>query len=576
MKNNPTPPPSLMENKLTPPPSPMGGVGGGKPLALVTPLQRCNASNNSGRPRPLKPASFPHSPKRRESSKLIGTAETPSPKNNPQNKLTPPPSPMGGAGGGKPKPQKIRTRFAPSPTGNLHIGGARTALFNWICARQTGGEFILRFEDTDTARSTKEFAESIKKDLQWLGLHWDGEPQKQSARANRHRELAEQLLQSGAAYRCYCAPEELAAMREAQLARGESPRYDRRWRDSKKSPPPGIKPALRLKAPLSGESVFADAVKGKMTVANSELDDFVLLRANGAPTYNLANVADDMDGEITHIIRGDDHLMNTHRQLQLFSALGKKPPVFAHLPMILARAQNESGETIKDKKGETVYERMSKRAAAAGIAECRENGFLPEAVVNYLARLSWAKGDAEIFDANFLLAHFSLATVTPSPARHNPEKMQWLNREHLHNLPPEEANRRAKKLTNGELQISDEAAALILPRAETLRDFAHRAKFFQTAPPPNKELLVQHPLPDSFPALIAALDAIPESEWHPPAIKTAIQKTAKASGLKFPQLAMPLRVLLTAQKESPDITQTTALLGKPETLKRLSAFSEIG
>ena len=473
---------------------------------------------------------------------------------------------------------KVRTRFAPSPTGLLHIGGARTALFNWLYAKQHNGEFILRLEDTDTARSSEKFATSIMEDMQWLGLQWHGEVQKQTARASRHREAAMQLLQSGAAYQCYCTPQELTTMREQQLARGESPKYDRRWRDSKQTPPPGVQPALRIKMPPQGESVYEDAIKGAMSVSRAELDDFVILRANGEPTYNLANVVDDIDGGITHVIRGDDHLMNTHRQLQLFAAFNAAPPVFAHLPMILSRAHNEKGEPLSDDKGEAIYERMSKRESSAGISECRARGFLPAAMINYLARLSWSHGDAEMFDTNFLLKHFSLQAINHSPARHNAEKLLWLNREHLRALPADELNKMTKDYATAHAKetppptLTPAAAALIQPRAQTLSDMLTMSSFLRHRPPPDKTLLSRHPLPESFPALISALQSLPN--WTAPAIKDTIKTTAKESAIKFPALGMPMRILLTGAEESSDIAATAATLGKEETLARLNQSRE--
>ena len=462
----------------------------------------------------------------------------------------------------------VRTRFAPSPTGYLHIGGARTALFNWLFARQNGGEFVLRFEDTDAARSRQSYADGIMADMRWLGLQWDGEAKKQSQNADKHRQAAKQLLDCGAAYHCYCTPEELATMREMQLARGESPTYNGKWRDSKNPPPTGIKPVLRLKTATDGESVFADAVKGTMRAQCAELDDFVILRANGEPTYNLANVVDDMEGGITHIIRGDDHLMNTHRQLQLFSAFGKTPPVFAHLPMILSRAQNAEGAPLSDDKGEAIYERMSKRAAAAGIAELKTGDYLPAAVVNYLARLSWAHGDAEMFDGEFLLKHFSLSAINRSAARHNPDKLRWLNREHLRQTPPAKIKAMLKN-RYGE-DISEEVIALILPRAETLADINNQSAFFRTRPQVDNDLLNQYPPPPAFAELISALTNLPPQDWTAAAIKDTIKTTAKQAGIKFPDLAMPLRIKLTGKPQSPDIATTTALIGKQETLARLT------
>ena len=280
----------------------------------------------------------------------------------------------------------VRTRFAPSPTGYLHLGGARTALFAWAWARQQGGEFMLRIEDTDAVRSSREHSEAIINALNWLGLDVDQSPYFQSARRAQHVNLAEQLVAAGLAYHCYCSPDELAMMREEQLRRGESPRYDRRWRDSKQPPPAGVAPAIRLRMPLAGETKYTDAVKGEMCIDTAELDDLVLLRADGMPTYNFANVADDADEGMTHVIRGDDHVMNTFRQIHIYAALDKTPPIFAHLPMILCAAKDVGAD------GAVRYERMSKRHAAVDVMDYKEQGFVAAAMINYLARLSWSCG----------------------------------------------------------------------------------------------------------------------------------------------------------------------------------------
>ena len=263
----------------------------------------------------------------------------------------------------------VRTRFAPSPTGYLHLGGARTALFAWAWARQQGGEFMLRIEDTDAVRSSREHSEAIINALNWLGLDVDQSPYFQSARRAQHVNLAEQLVAAGLAYHCYCSPDELAMMRDEQLRRGESPRYDRRWRDSKQSPPAGVPPAIRLRMPLAGETKYTDAVKGEMCIDTAELDDLVLLRADGMPTYNFANVADDADEGMTHVIRGDDHVMNTFRQMHIYAALDKTPPIFAHLPMILCAAKDDTGAPLLGADGAVRYERMSKRHAAVDVMD---------------------------------------------------------------------------------------------------------------------------------------------------------------------------------------------------------------
>jgi len=314
----------------------------------------------------------------------------------------------------------IRTRFAPSPTGYLHIGGARTALFSWAYARKHGGKFVLRIEDTDLERSTEASVKAILDGMTWLGLAWDEGPFHQMHRLDRYREVAERLLSEGNAYHCYCSKEELEAMREAQRARGDKPRYDGRWRpENAKSlgltPPAGAKPVVRFRNPLEGSVTFADLVKGPVTVANAELDDLVILRADGVPTYNFGVVVDDLDMNISHVIRGDDHVNNTPRQVNIFHALGAQVPKFAHAPMILGA----DGE------------RLSKRHGAVSVMQYAEDGYLPEAVLNYLARLGWSHGDAEIFPMQQFIDWFDLERISRSPAQFNPEKLSWLNQQYI-------------------------------------------------------------------------------------------------------------------------------------------------
>jgi glutamyl-tRNA synthetase len=316
----------------------------------------------------------------------------------------------------------VRTRFAPSPTGYLHIGGARTALFCWAYARRHGGRFVLRVEDTDQERSTQASVQAILDGLAWLGIDWDEGPFFQMQRLARYREAAEQLLREGKAYRCYCTKEELDAMREAQAARGDKPRYDRRWRDSTETPPPGRPAVIRFRNPLDGAVTWEDLVKGPVTVANDELDDLVLLRADGVPTYNFGVVVDDLDMAMTHVIRGDDHVNNTPRQINLYRALGAQVPRFAHVPMILGA----DGQ------------RLSKRHGAVSVLQYREEGFLPEAMVNYLARLGWSHGDDEVFSREQLVEWFDLGHVSRSPARWDPDKLRWLNGEYLKRIAPRE------------------------------------------------------------------------------------------------------------------------------------------
>ncbi|TFH08613.1 MAG: glutamate--tRNA ligase, partial [Nitrosomonadales bacterium] len=305
----------------------------------------------------------------------------------------------------------IRTRFAPSPTGYLHIGGARTALFSWAYARKHGGKFILRIEDTDIERSTKQSTQVIFDSMTWLGLDYDEGPFYQMQRLTRYHDAAEQLLLSGNAYYCYASKDELDTMREQQRAAGLKPRYDGRWRDSKQTPPPGIKPVLRFKNPLSGDVAFNDLVKGQIIIANSELDDLVLLRADGVPTYNFGVVLDDLDMNISHVIRGDDHVNNTPRQINILKALGEPLPQYAHVPIIMG----------------TDGERLSKRHGAVSVMQYRDDGYMPEALINYLARLGWSHGDEEIFSRDQLINWFDLAAVNRSPAKFNLEKLRWIN-----------------------------------------------------------------------------------------------------------------------------------------------------
>src|SRR5512142_93244 len=309
----------------------------------------------------------------------------------------------------------IRTRFAPSPTGYLHLGGARTALFNWAYARRHGGKFILRIEDTDLERSTQESEQAIFDAMRWLGLDWDEGPFFQMKRLDRYREVGELLLSRDLAYWDYTSKEELEAMREAQVARGEKPRYDRRWRDSREAPPKGVPPVLRFKNPLSGEVGWEDLVKGPITFSNEGLDDLVLLRTDGVPTYNFGGVVDDIDMAMTHVIRGDDHVNNTPRQINLYRALRAELPHFGHVPMILG----SDGQ------------RLSKRHGAVSVMQYKEDGFLPDAMVNYLARLGWSHGDEEVFSREQLIEWFDLEHVSKSPARWDPEKLRWLNGEYL-------------------------------------------------------------------------------------------------------------------------------------------------
>jgi len=453
----------------------------------------------------------------------------------------------------------IKTRFAPSPTGYLHIGSARTALFSMAYARRHGGIFVLRIEDTDRERSTQESIQAIIDAMNWLKLNWDEGPFYQMQRIERYREIAQQLLNQGKAYYCYASKEELEAMRMAQRARGEKPRYDGRWRDSKATPPAGIKPVMRFKNPLVGETGFEDLVKGHITVQNGELDDLVLLRADGVPTYNFGVVVDDLDMGITHVIRGDDHVNNTPRQVNILKALGAPLPQYAHVPMILGA----DGE------------RLSKRHGAVSVMQYRDEGYLPEALVNYLARLGWSHGDAEIFSLSQFIDWFDLKHISKSPAQFNPEKLQWLNQQHLKQLDDERLAQMAAPLLEArgfDLTRGPSVAGvvqLLKERVSTLMQLADEAVYFYQPVDPPAELKKEHYAADIKPALDELMRNFAKIQWQRPAIHDALKAVVSQHGLKLPQIAMPLRVMVTGGTQTPGIDATLELIGKEEVLRRM-------
>ncbi|MGZ8154727.1 MAG: glutamate--tRNA ligase [Burkholderiales bacterium] len=457
----------------------------------------------------------------------------------------------------------IRTRFAPSPTGYLHIGGARTALFCWAYARKHGGTFILRIEDTDRERSTLESEQAILDSMAWLGLDYEG-PYYQMDRLERYRAVANQLIQQGDAYYDYASKEELEALREEQRARGEKPRYDGRWRPENAKrlgsvPPAGVKPVVRLRNPDSGEVTFNDLVKGSITVSNAELDDLVLLRSDGIPTYNFGVVVDDIDMNITHVIRGDDHVNNTPRQINIYRALGAALPEFAHVPMILG----QDGE------------RLSKRHGAVSVMQYHEEGYLPEALLNYLARLGWSHGDEEKFSREQLIEWFDLEHVSKSPARFNPEKLTWLNAQYLKETP----DARLAELTTPFLTADgcnveagpplEKVVALLKERASTLEELADAAVYFYRPIEPREELKRQHVTPDVQPALAQLRRRLSEVDWQRATINEAIKAVIGEHKLKLPKIAMPLRVLVTGTTQTPSIDATLELIGRDAVLARL-------
>jgi glutamyl-tRNA synthetase len=455
----------------------------------------------------------------------------------------------------------VRTRFAPSPTGYLHIGGARTALFNWAYARHHGGKFILRVEDTDVERSTEASVQAILEGMTWLGLDWDEGPFYQMQRLARYEEIAQQLLKEGHAYWCYASKEELEHMREAQRARGEKPRYDGRWRDSKETPPPGIKPVLRFKNPLAGDVVWNDLVKGEIRIANQELDDLVLLRADGVPTYNFGVVIDDLDMNITHVIRGDDHVNNTPRQINLYQAIGAPLPHFGHLPMILGH----DGE------------RLSKRHGAVSVTQYRDDGFLPEAMINYLSRLGWSHGNEEIFSSEQMIAWFELDHISRSPARFDADKLLWLNQHYLKEADSE----RMAGLVMPHLHQRDchpekggpalsEVIELLRSRTHLLPELADSSVYFYRHIHASPELEAQYLTQEACVILQDILQAFSSCEWNAASLALLLKETAAKHGVKMGQVGIPLRVAVCGEPQTPAIDRVLEMIGREEVILRLS------
>jgi glutamyl-tRNA synthetase len=457
----------------------------------------------------------------------------------------------------------IKTRFAPSPTGYLHIGGARTALFAWAYARQRGGSFVLRIEDTDRERSTQASVDAILDGMRWLGLDWDEGPVFQMDRLARYREVADDLVARGFAYPCHASREELETMREQQRAAGLKPRYDGRWRPENaagRTPPAGVAPVIRFRNPEHGEVAWNDLVKGPVMVSNEELDDLVILRADGVPTYNFGVVVDDWDMAITQVIRGDDHVSNTPRQINLLRAIGAPVPEYAHLPMILGH----DGE------------RLSKRHGAVSVMQYDADGYLPEALLNYLARLGWSHGDDEVFSLQQLVEWFDLRHISRSPARFDPEKLNWLNQQYLKACPaPWLGELLRPRLEASGLEVDGgpdvaRVADLLRERGLTLNEIADAAHYFYAAPTPSAELLAQHVTEDALQALISLKIQLQTIDWNTENIGALIRETATAHGLKMPRLAMPLRVLVCGTTSTPSIDAVLAVLGRERVLERLA------
>jgi glutamyl-tRNA synthetase len=455
----------------------------------------------------------------------------------------------------------VRTRFAPSPTGFLHIGGLRTALFCWLYARRHAGTFVLRIEDTDLERSTDAAIQQILDGLEWAELIHDEGPFYQTKRFERYKEVIEELLAEGKAYRCYCSKEELEQMRAQQMARGEKPRYDGRWRERGDSVA-GVPPVVRFKNPLVGEVIVDDVVHGRVVFQNSELDDLIIARSDGTPTYNFCVVVDDMDMQITHVIRGDDHLNNTPRQLNMLLALGAKPPVYAHLPMILG------ADGAK----------LSKRHGAVSVLEYRDQGFLPEAVLNYLVRLGWSHGDQEYFSIEEMTALFDIAQVNKSAAAFNFEKLAWLNQQHMMRGPAARIVPVLRwHLEREGVRATDEGQLeqIVLSqreRAKTVLEMARNSLFFFRAPVSYDEKAVRKHLSAEVLRLLAELTAAlgEFDNWNAPAIHELINGFAAARGVSLGKLAQPIRIAVCGGTISPPIDATLAILGKPESLARLA------
>ncbi len=456
----------------------------------------------------------------------------------------------------------VVTRFAPSPTGYLHIGGARTALYNYLYAKHTGGKFLLRIEDTDRARSTQGAIDAIIDGLHWMGLHWDGEPVFQFARANKHRAAAEQLLAEGKAYYCYTSPEELAAMREEQKAKGLPIRYDGRWRDrDPKDARPNVKPVIRMRAPQDGETVIHDLVQGPVTVANAQLDDMVLLRADGTPTYMLAVVVDDIDMGVTHVIRGDDHLNNAFRQYQLITALGKAAPQYGHIPLI------HGADGAK----------LSKRHGALGVEAYRDMGFLPEALRNYLLRLGWGHGDAEIISDAQAAEWFDIVNVGRSPSRFDMDKLTNLNGHYIRSaddsrlvelvLPLLE---KSGPVAPANLAFLKRGMAGLKARAKTLNELADSASFYVR--PVTQDDKAKAVLADGGKAALAAMiPALEGSPWTHDALEQWSKAYAEQTCQKLGKILPPLRAAMCGTMNSPAILEVMEVLGKEEALSRLRA-----
>jgi glutamyl-tRNA synthetase len=458
----------------------------------------------------------------------------------------------------------IRTRFAPSPTGFLHLGGARTALFAWAFARHHAGTFVLRIEDTDRERSTEQAIKAILDGMTWLGLDYDEGPHYQMQRLDRYKAVSDDMLARGLAYRCYMTPQELETLRAEQTRRGQKPRYDGRWRPENlqpgQTPPPGIAPVLRFKNPLQGSVAWDDQVKGHIEIANAELDDLVIMRRDGVPTYNFGVVVDDLDMSITHVIRGDDHVNNTPRQINMIRALGAEPPLYGHLPTVLGADGTK----------------LSKRHGAVSVMQYADGGFLPEAMINFLARLGWGHGDDEIFSREQLVEWFDIKHVHPSPARFDADKLAWVNHEHIKRMPADALGTAlAPFIARGGCDVARgpspaAVADLLRDRAATLVEMAEMARYFYYDVTAPDALRAQHLDERNRGALAELQREFATLPWERDRIAAAIKDSSARHKLKAAQVMMPLRVLVAGSASTPAIDAVLALVGRERTVERLA------
>ena len=463
-------------------------------------------------------------------------------------------------------PMRIRTRFAPSPTGFIHLGNLRSALYPWAFARSKGGDFILRIEDTDQERSSLEAVEVILEGMHWLGMDPDEGPIYQMQHMDRYRAVLKQMLADGSAYYCYMSEDELNRLRDEQLTNKQKPRYNGFWRPEAgktlPTPPKDVNPVIRFKNPIGGSVIWNDAVKGSIEISNDELDDLIIARPDGTPTYNFCVVVDDLDMKITHVIRGDDHVNNTPRQINIMKALGGTPPVYAHLPTVL----DETGE------------KMSKRNGALSVRDYQKMGYLPEAILNYLARLGWSHGDVEIFHKDQFIQWFDLEHLGRSPAQHNPEKLLWLNHHYIQNGDPKRlaqlcktfADQQSINTTQG--PSFEAVVALLKDRANTLLEIVEGAKLFYQERPQLSTQQIQENIPENVrPAITEFREALKSQETQSKEQVAAVLKAVLTNhNLKMPALAMPIRYALFATTQTPALDAVIATLGKEEVIERLA------